>query len=368
MYNRLFKYAPDQPRDERGRWTDSAGGSAARAPASVSSPDVIHTGFDMNKPFKALADYNDKWMAERQNGIYDSVGDGTFWHGTSAQAWSTIQKEGLKPHGSPGADTWVSEHMGVHLDSLLDKKKARVYITGDKELAMRYAAFASKMTVSQPMLLHIQIPPDERAKMQNDPQDPRAFMLPQIKPEWITDHKLLAKIYQGSATLPTELWAVLLIAPPKDTSMTYSKMLKDLSGADLSAAGAVKQPSQQSPSYGHECPDGQCMVNGKCVPAPKGYKEMMQKRDFSQAQRDKLAEKGKAMPDGSFPIVSVQDLHNAVHALGRANNPEAVKRHIIDRARAMNALSALPPDWGVQKTEQQTPFSLRSRGLQQAFG
>lgn len=43
------------------------------------------------------------------------------------------------------------------------------------------------------------------------------------------------------------------------------------------------------------------------------------------------------MPGGGFPIRNRSDLERAVHALGRASNPDAVKRHIAKRARALGA-------------------------------
>jgi hypothetical protein len=57
------------------------------------------------------------------------------------------------------------------------------------------------------------------------------------------------------------------------------------------------------------------------------------KREFDQKARDKAAKEGAAMPDGSFPILNAEDLANAVHAIGRANHPEAVKEHIRKRAK-----------------------------------
>lgn len=72
-----------------------------------------------------------------------------------------------------------------------------------------------------------------------------------------------------------------------------------------------------------------------------------QKREFSEKQRGQLAEQGKAMPDGSYPIVTLKDLANAIKSYGRAKEPEEVKAHIIKRARALNAVDKLPPDWNV---------------------
>lgn len=50
-----------------------------------------------------------------------------------------------------------------------------------------------------------------------------------------------------------------------------------------------------------------------------------------------MADSGVAMPGGGFPIRNRSDLERAVHALGRASNPDAVKRHIAKRARALGA-------------------------------
>lgn len=69
--------------------------------------------------------------------------------------------------------------------------------------------------------------------------------------------------------------------------------------------------------------------------------------DFSAKQRDKLANQGEAMPDGSYPIRNRSDLANAIQSLGRAKDEAAVKAHIIKRARALKATDALPKSWSI---------------------
>lgn len=69
------------------------------------------------------------------------------------------------------------------------------------------------------------------------------------------------------------------------------------------------------------------------------------KREFSQDQRDKDAETGAALPDGSFPIKNRSDLRNAVRAYGRAKNRTKAKAHIVSRARTLGATSVLPEAW-----------------------
>jgi len=68
-------------------------------------------------------------------------------------------------------------------------------------------------------------------------------------------------------------------------------------------------------------------------------------REYSSDERDRLAEQGKALPDGSFPIVDREDLENAIQAIGRAGDPEAAKRHIKKRARALGLEELIPEQW-----------------------
>ena len=76
-----------------------------------------------------------------------------------------------------------------------------------------------------------------------------------------------------------------------------------------------------------------------------------QKRDFNTKERERLAETGAAMKDGSYPIRNEQDLKNAIQSFGRAKDPEAVKAHIKSRARALGLTNLLPEEWtGTKKS------------------
>ncbi len=70
-----------------------------------------------------------------------------------------------------------------------------------------------------------------------------------------------------------------------------------------------------------------------------------EKREFSAAEREKDAEAGVAMPDGSYPIRSAKDVENAVRDYNRSGQKPDVKAHIIARAKAIGAENALPDDW-----------------------
>ena len=77
--------------------------------------------------------------------------------------------------------------------------------------------------------------------------------------------------------------------------------------------------------------------------------ELVIKREFSDEKRQELADKGHAMPDGSFPIENITDLHNAIQSIGRSKNYNKTKAHIISRAKDLEATNILPDDWKVKK-------------------
>jgi hypothetical protein len=73
---------------------------------------------------------------------------------------------------------------------------------------------------------------------------------------------------------------------------------------------------------------------------------MRLKREVSSQEREKLAERGAALPDGSYPIKTVEDLKNAISAIGRAKDPGAARAHIKKRAKALGATNLIPDSWG----------------------
>lgn len=70
------------------------------------------------------------------------------------------------------------------------------------------------------------------------------------------------------------------------------------------------------------------------------------KRDFTAEERKKLAEEGKAMPDGSFPIENKEDLKNAIRLVGQAKEKEKAMAFIRKRAKALDAEDMIPESWG----------------------
>ena len=67
--------------------------------------------------------------------------------------------------------------------------------------------------------------------------------------------------------------------------------------------------------------------------------------DLDTKERRKLAEEGKALPDGSFPIRNREDLQDAIQSYGRAKDKDEATRSIKRLARELNAEGELPDDW-----------------------
>lgn len=69
------------------------------------------------------------------------------------------------------------------------------------------------------------------------------------------------------------------------------------------------------------------------------------KRAYSDNEREVMAERGFALPDGSFPIKDEEDLRNAVMAFGRAKDKEKAKAHIMKRAADLGMEELIPASW-----------------------
>ena len=71
--------------------------------------------------------------------------------------------------------------------------------------------------------------------------------------------------------------------------------------------------------------------------------------DMSTTGREQAAKAGMAMAGGRFPIKTMDDLHNAIMAVGRAKGGAAgraaVRRFIMKRAAALGATDQIPPSW-----------------------
>lgn len=74
-------------------------------------------------------------------------------------------------------------------------------------------------------------------------------------------------------------------------------------------------------------------------------REAAEFREWTREERNKAADSGVAMPDGSFPIADEQDLRNAIQANGRAKDIAAARAHIKKRAAAIGHSDLIPENW-----------------------
>lgn len=79
--------------------------------------------------------------------------------------------------------------------------------------------------------------------------------------------------------------------------------------------------------------------------------ESLEKADFTEEQRDKLAKKKEALPDGSFPIRNKSDLKNTIRLAGNAKNPERARRWIKRRAKTLGAEDMIPDTWKAKEID-----------------
>ena len=71
---------------------------------------------------------------------------------------------------------------------------------------------------------------------------------------------------------------------------------------------------------------------------------MLKRMADAGARRGWVAD-GAALPDGSFPVATADDVPAAVLAVSRAADPVAAQAHVTTRAQALGAADKLPPGW-----------------------
>lgn len=80
------------------------------------------------------------------------------------------------------------------------------------------------------------------------------------------------------------------------------------------------------------------------------YNEYLSEREYNAEEREKLADTGSALPDGSFPIVDMVDLENAIQAYGRAKDQSKAAKHIAKRAKDLGLEDMIPTTDDFQKS------------------
>lgn len=101
---------------------------------------------------------------------------------------------------------------------------------------------------------------------------------------------------------------------------------------------------------------------------PEWILEAVRERDVSTESRKRLAKKGHAMGDGSFPISNAGDLKNAIRAIGRApaGKRDKVKALIKRRAKELGATNLVPRNWAMAEALSEEIVQLNA--LLEVFG
>ena len=85
----------------------------------------------------------------------------------------------------------------------------------------------------------------------------------------------------------------------------------------------------------------------KAEPTPEPAYEQIVKAKYNADDLKRMAGNGQAMKDESYPIADKEDLTRAIRAVGRGGaDHDAIRRHIISRAKSLGASSEIPDNWG----------------------
>ena len=159
-------------------------------------------------------------------------------------------------------------------------------------------------------------------------------------------------VEEPTAPVPTETPVPQVDIPAKGSNLAFGTVGGDLGGG-TKTAGIIKAQTEkpQDPDLERHAAEvaaerkrRQAEVDFRMnrkhedmITTMTGYIMALYEREFSQPKRKKLAKKGSAMKDGSFPIENEKDLKNAERAIGRAHPSKRakVRAHIRKRAAAL---------------------------------
>lgn len=167
---------------------------------------------------------------------------------------------------------------------------------------------------------------------------------------------------------PEILAALQGTQPPPVVELTDDSVVADvIKQVDESTGGETEEP-EAAPTPG-ATPQG---TDGATGPKPDANPDQQRRaastNEFvhpeldmlrtwsSDAEKEKYAGKGYALPDGSFPIPDVNHLKKAIKAHGRAKDKAKAKKHIMKRARALKRVDLIPEDWKANSSKEFTLF------------
>jgi hypothetical protein len=129
-------------------------------------------------------------------------------------------------------------------------------------------------------------------------------------------------------------------------------------GSGEQAEGQVEDMLQNSPTI-PESMDNREMKAADAEDTEVAEPEV-EKREYTQEERDLAGDRGEALPDGSYPIKTVGDLKNAIQAIGRAKDRAKTIAHIKTRAKALGREDLIPDSFKAVEHDAATLESVRA--------
>jgi hypothetical protein len=147
-----------------------------------------------------------------------------LYHGTSSEALKTIKRDGLIPSGGKGADdfiAWTGGH-GAKARWNVGDRALSVFVTDELGSAKGFSEFARRnYPGSEPVILRIDIPKGERAKLVIDERsspDTGAWMFKgTIPPAWISGRMVSGELTALAAM--TRLYFSFLVKPDEPKTL-----------------------------------------------------------------------------------------------------------------------------------------------------
>ena len=168
----------------------------------------------------------------------------------------------------------------------------------------------------------------------------------------------------GTEDDPAVLIRLYRDGEPTDTVVGHKASTLNVVGKSNDGVVGNDDTPNRHPHNADECNDPNCQEHhgdGHHGDGHHGHDGMINKKEYSERERQALARRDMALPDGSFPIVTVDDLRNAIQSVGRSSNYSKARNHIIRRAEALGRTDLLPEEWKPKSA--QKAFSMEKRAV-----
>ena len=133
-----------------------------------------------------------------------------------------------------------------------------------------------------------------------------------------------------------------IIKPVKDGNIEFFANGKHYGLGD---PDEMKNDPHETTIFGIDQDGGEHEIKVSDIESFEVFENILTEKEFSEEERKELAKKGWAEDDGSYPIESKEDLHNAIQSVGRSKDIEKTKVHIKKNAKRLGQESMIPEDW-----------------------